>query len=103
VSAGSGGGCDGSKVINADGSRTDCFPFGCSVGRCRESCTTNTQCAVGALCNTALRQCIPPGTTSDDSGGCGCAIPKQTSSSERVALGLFVAAALGATIKRRRR
>jgi len=105
VSAGATGGCEGSKVINADGSRTDCYPFGCSLGRCRDSCTTNTQCSVGAFCNTTLRQCQAPAAgDADAKGGCfGCAVPTQTSSSERAALGLFVAAVIGSTIARRRR
>jgi hypothetical protein len=96
-------GCDGSKVINADGSRSDCAPWGCAAGRCRESCTSNSQCAVGAFCNTTTRQCYVPPAAGEDSGGCGCALPKQTSRSERLALGLFAAAVIGATVSRRRR
>jgi MYXO-CTERM domain-containing protein len=94
--------CDGSSVIRADGTRIDCAPFNCSNGACRSTCTSGTQCAKGALCDTKSRLCYLPGGDTGSSG-CGCAIPGSTTSSERSALGAFVAAAFAVAFARRRR
>lgn len=100
-SAPTGTGCDGNQVINADGTRTDCFPYGCSGGRCRTSCTSDSMCAFGSLCETQNRQCVVPNQASD---GCfGCALPAPQSNTERLALAAFVTALLGSTLARRRR
>jgi hypothetical protein len=107
VAVGPGGGCDGSKVINPDGTRTECFPFDCNLGRCRDRCTANTECGTGAVCDLPTNKCVTQGAPvapkAEEDAGCGCAIPKGASHSERVALGLFAAALMGLTIARRRR
>lgn len=96
-----GTGCDDTKVINADGTRTDCFPYKCSGGRCGSSCSSDSTCAFGSLCEQQSRRCIVP---NQDSDGCfGCALPATSSNSERLALGAFVVALLGSTLARRRR
>ncbi len=95
-----GTGCDGTQVINTDGSRTDCFPYRCSGGRCGSSCSSDGSCAFGALCELQNRQCVTP---NQNSSGCGCAIPTPASTGERAALAAFVAALLGSTLARRRR
>lgn len=50
----------GSNTCKRD-KTTSCFPYSCDpqTGRCRYNCTADGQCAVGAMCNTAAKSCVP--------------------------------------------
>ncbi len=93
--------CDGSDVVAPDGTRTSCSPYGCANGRCATRCTSQSQCASGAVCDTKTSRCLVGSSDGEDSGGCGCAVPGRDARSQRVALGLFGAVALFAVRIRR--
>jgi hypothetical protein len=40
---------------------TSCFPYSCDPqsGACRYNCTSDQQCATGAMCNVASKSCVP--------------------------------------------
>ena len=42
---------DQNHVRAASGTETDCTPYACAAGACREQCTQNNHCAPGYSCN----------------------------------------------------
>lgn len=40
---------------------TSCFPYGCDLqsAACRNNCTSDQQCATGAMCDTEKKSCVP--------------------------------------------
>jgi hypothetical protein len=59
--------CDGSGTCTTPGTK-NCLPYGCNttMGACRTTCTTDTQCAGGAQCNATTGQCAVTSNTCKD-------------------------------------
>ena len=100
------GGCalqckeDGRTLRNPDGTGTDCAPYGCEGNSCKKSCASVTDCAGGAICNTA-GACIPPENATPSDSSCGCRAAGGRG--RPIALGLALLAFVAARFRKRRR
>ncbi|HEX2873680.1 MAG TPA: SUMF1/EgtB/PvdO family nonheme iron enzyme [Polyangiaceae bacterium] len=56
---------DQSTVLSPSGVETDCEPYRCSAGTCRDSCSTSNDCVAGYACEVGVCR------ADDDEGGAG--------------------------------
>jgi MYXO-CTERM domain-containing protein len=72
--------CKGpTTVLSPDGSETDCKPYRCAAGVCRDTCSTSNDCAAGYTCQvnvcraeTAEEPSGTPASSANVDKGCGC-------------------------------
>ena len=72
---------DLSGVDDGTGKVTPCGTYKCRGAKCLETCTSTDDCVTGNVCDG--NKCIPAPSTNtdptgggDDSGGCGCSVPR---------------------------
>lgn len=73
---------DTSTVLSPDGSETDCSPYLCAAGVCRDTCSTSNDCASGFSCEVNVCRIDDDGAGGDatkpgsvqvrNDKGCGC-------------------------------
>jgi MYXO-CTERM domain-containing protein len=112
---------DAYTVKQANGQVQSCSPYKCVGGGCQQQCTTKSDCAPGYTCTGSVCVAVPDGGSdagtdagtggstgtggksgggsSDDSGGCGCSVPRRSSDASMLVLGLGLAVL---TARRRR-
>jgi MYXO-CTERM domain-containing protein len=56
---------DKDTLLSPDGSETDCAPYHCAAGACRESCSTNNDCQTGFACKGDICRVIDEDEVSD--------------------------------------
>ena len=75
--------CKDDFTSQVAGQETDCRPYRCSSGTCRDSCSTTSDCAQGYDCNNGVCTLAsgsdagqgPAGTVVNQEKGCGCRAP----------------------------
>jgi len=65
--------CQGTTLIQSDGSAIDCSPYQCIDGGCATSCAYSTECGERYVCDAEGR-CVLPPDPSVRVEGCGCHI-----------------------------
>jgi hypothetical protein len=74
----SGSSCKGpSTVVDPLGGETDCSPYACAGGRCKESCGSSADCVAGNVCDPSSSRCVDAeaDAVAEEEGGCGCRTP----------------------------
>ncbi|MGZ3450363.1 MAG: Kelch repeat-containing protein [Polyangiales bacterium] len=90
---------DGESTTATDGTVTQCAPYRCdpSIGTCKASCATTSDCATGTTCDTSKGTGLCVATAETESGG-GCVFGSSTRGSF---IGIGIALALAAARRRR--
>jgi MYXO-CTERM domain-containing protein len=69
---------DGHTLRMPDGTTQDCAPFLCEAGSCKNTCSTNSECAPGQVC-LLNGTCGPddnlPGIAFSGENNCACSTP----------------------------
>jgi hypothetical protein len=94
---------DGRTLRSPDGTIKDCKPYVCEADKCKEACTSSTDCLAGHVCDSASKNCIATGKggAAEEDSGCGCRLPGR-SGSPRAPLALALVL-IGVGVLRRRR
>jgi MYXO-CTERM domain-containing protein len=67
---------DRAQLRLGNGETVSCDPYACRNDDCLKECSSNEDCAAGAVCDAKARACVVPAGAQDDPGdpGCGCRV-----------------------------